>query len=131
MKNLNFRLLGVLGAILLIIAEFLPWISDQSLLDIYIFYTLVALEESFLFLFPLVSGIICLIGSLIIFYDLDYKINSALVNFVGLGFLLLFFIEVIPGEIVYISSLGLGFYFCIAGFMIILINVLNVLLMKE
>jgi hypothetical protein len=131
MKNINLRLLGLIGSILLIISEFLPWFSGQSLLDTYIFTTMVALEESFLFLFPLISGIICLIGSFIVFYDLDYKINSAIVNFIGLGFLLLFFFDIIPTEIFYLSSLGVGFYCCIAGFLIILINILIILLIKE
>ncbi len=131
MKNLNIRLVGILGSILLIISEFLPWISGQSLLEIYIFYTYVNVEESFLFLFPLVSGIICLIGSLIVYYEPDYKINSVIVNFIGLGFLLLFFFEIIPSEVFYISSLQIGFYCCIAGFFIALINVIIVLMINE
>ena len=131
MKNWNLRLVGLFGSILLIISEFLPWISGFSLLDIYIFSTYVALEESFLFLFPLVSGIICLIGNIIVYYSLEYKINSVIVNFIGLGFLLLFFFEIIPGEIFYISGLQIGFYCCIAGFCIVLINVINVLMISE
>jgi len=131
MKNLNLRLVGLLGSILLIISEFLPWFSGQSLLDIYIFSTYVAVEESFLFLFPLISGIICLIGNIIVYYDIEYKINSVIVNFIGLGFLLLFFFEIIPGEVFYISGLQIGFYCCIAGFFIVLINVINVLMISE
>ncbi len=131
MKILNLRLIGLLGAVLLIISEFLPWFSGQSLFDIYIFSTYFAIEESFLFLFPLVSGIICLIGSFIVYYDVDYKVNSAIVNFIGLGFLLLFFFDLIPKEIFYLSNLGLGFYFCVAGFVISLINILFVLIIKE
>ena len=131
MKNLNLRLVGLLGSILLIISEFLPWISGQSLLEIYVFYTYVKVEESFLYLFPLVSGIICLIGCIIVYYDSDYKINSVIVNFIGLGFLLLFFFEIIPGEVFYISGLQIGFYICIAGFFIVLINVIIILLINE
>lgn len=131
MKNWNLRLVGVFGSILLIISEFLPWISGQSLLDIYIFSTYVAVEESFLFLFPLISGIICLIGSIIVYYNVEYKINSVIVNFIGLGFLLLFLFEIIPSEVGYISGLQIGFYCCIAGFFIVLINVINVLTISE
>lgn len=131
MKNWNLRLVGVFGSILLIISEFLPWISGQSLLDIYIFSTYVAVEESFLFLFPLISGIICLIGSIIVYYNVEYKINSVIVNFIGLGFLLLFLFEIIPSEVGYISGLQIGFYCCIAGFFIVLINVINVLMISE
>jgi hypothetical protein len=131
MKNWNLRLGGLLGSILLIISEFLPWISGQSLLDIYIFSTYVAVEESFLFLFPFISGIICLIGSIIVYYNVEYKINSVIVNFIGLGFLLLFLFEIIPSEVGYISGLQIGFYCCIAGFFIVLINVINVLMINE
>ena len=131
MKNWNLRLGGLLGSILLIISEFLPWISGQSLLDIYIFSTYVAVEESFLFVFPLISGIICLIGSIIVYYNIEYKINSVIVNFIGLGFLLLFLFEIIPSEVGYISGLQIGFYCCIAGFFIVLINVINVLMINE
>lgn len=131
MKNWNLRLGGLLGSILLIISEFLPWISGQSLFVIYVFFTFSNVEESFLYLFPLVSGIICLIGSIIVYYNVEYKINSVIVNFIGLGFLLLFFFEIIPGEILYISGLQIGFYCCIAGFFIVLINVINVLMISE
>ena len=131
MKNWNLRLVGVFGSILLIVSEFLPWISGQSLLDIYIFSTYVAVEESFLFLFPLISGIICLIGSIIVYYNVEYKINSVIVNFIGLGFLLLFLFEIIPSEVGYISGLQIGFYCCIAGFFIVLISVINVLTISE
>lgn len=131
MNSLNLRLVGLIGSILLIISEFLPWISGQSLLEIYIFYTYVKVEESFLLLFPLVSGIICLIGSIIVYYNVDYKINSVIVNFIGLGFLLLFLFEIIPSELGYISGLQIGFYCCIAGFFIVLINVINVLMISE
>jgi len=131
MNSLNLRLIGLLGSILLIISEFLPWISGLSLFEIYICSTYVQIEESFLFLFPLISGIICLIGSIIVYYDVEYKINSVIVNFIGLGFLLLFLFEIIPSEIGYISGLQVGFYCCIAGFFIVLINVINVLMINE
>ena len=131
MNSLNLRLVGLIGSILLIISEFLPWISGLSLFDIYIFSTYVEIEESFLFLFPLISGIICLIGSIIVYYNVDYKINSVIVNFIGLGFLLLFLFEIIPSELGYISSLQIGFYCLIAGFFIVLINVINVLMINE
>ena len=131
MKNWNLRLVGLFGSILLIISDFIPWISGQSLFDIYVFFTYSNVEESFLYLFPLVSGIICLIGSFIVYYNFEYKINSVIVNFIGLGFLLLFFFEIIPGEVNYISGLQIGFYCCIAGFFIVLINVINVLMINE
>ena len=40
-KNyLDLKLIGLIGALLLIISEFLPWFSEYSLLEIYSFYAL-------------------------------------------------------------------------------------------
>lgn len=130
-NNFDYRLIGLIGSILLIISEFLPWFSGFSCFDIYILYTIVAVEQSFLYLFPLVSGIICLIGSILIIYNKSYKINSVLINLIGLGFLILFLFELIPGELFYLQRAGLGFYFCIAGFLISIIGVVLILQSKE
>jgi len=130
-RILNYRLIGLIGSILLIASEFLPWFSGFSCFDIYIIYTIVAVEKSFLYLFPLVSGIICLIGSILIIYDKSYKINSVLINLIGLGFLILFLFEIVPGELFYLQNAGIGFYFCIAGFLITIISVIIILLENE
>jgi len=129
--HIDYRLIGLVGSILLIISEFLPWFSGFSCLDIYILYTIVAVEESFLYLFPLISGIICLIGSILIILDQSYKINSVLINFIGLGFLILFLFEIIPGELFYLPSTGIGFYLCISGTLITMIGIITILLSKE
>ena len=130
---LDFRLVGLVGSILLIVSEFLPWFSGFSLFDAYILYTITAVEESFIFLFPLISGIICLVASLLIIYNLEYKINSVIITFIGLGFLTLFLVDFIPGELFYLSKagVGIGFYLCIAGFMIMIINIILILITKE
>lgn len=133
-KNLNFldfRFVGLVGSILLIVSEFLPWFSGFSLFDAYILYTITAVEESFIFLFPLISGIICLIASLLIIYNLEYKINSVIITFIGLGFLTLFLVDFVPGELFYLSKAGIGFYLCIIGFMIMVINIMLILITKE
>src|SRR5665648_293356 len=101
-RYLDFRLLGLTGSILLILSQFLPWFSNQSLLYIYMISTSVAIEDSFLYLFPLICGIICLVGTVVIIYNLDYKINSVIINFIGLGFFLMFIIVIILKEFVYI-----------------------------
>ncbi|MFX1394700.1 MAG: hypothetical protein ACFFAH_14160 [Promethearchaeota archaeon] len=129
--SINNRLIGFVGSILLIISEFLPWFSGFSCFDIYILYTFVAVEESFLYLFPLISGIICLIGSILIIFDRLYKINSVLISLLGLGFLILFLFEIIPDELFYLPRVGIGFYFCIAGFLITMIGVIVILLSEE
>ena len=130
-KYLDFRLLGLTGSILLIISQFLAWFSDQSLLYIYIITTSVAIEDSFLYLFPLISGIICLGGSVLIVYKIEYRINSVIINLVGLGFFLVFIFEIVTKEFIYLPTAQIGFYFSIIGSILIFFDILNVLMIKE
>jgi len=130
-RYLDFRLLGLTGSILLILSQFLPWFSNQSLLYIYMISTSVAIEDSFLYLFPLICGIICLVGAIVIIYNLDYKINSVIINFIGLGFFLIFIFEIIPKELLYIPYAEIGFYFSIVGSILIFFEILNILLAKH
>jgi len=130
-RYLDFRLLGLTGSVLLVLSQFLPWFSNQSLLSIYIISTSVAIEDSFLYLFPLICGIICLVGAIVILYNLDYKINSVIINFIGLGFFLIFIIEIIPRELIYIPYAEIGFYFSVVGSILIFFEILNILLTKQ
>ncbi len=130
-RYLDFRLLGLTGSVLLILSQFLPWFSNQSLLYIYIISVSVAIEDSFLYLFPLICGIICLVGAIVILYNLDYKINSVIINFIGLGFFLIFIIEIIPRELLYIPYAEIGFYFSVIGSILIFFEILNILLTKQ
>ncbi|MFX1434096.1 MAG: hypothetical protein ACFFB1_10005, partial [Promethearchaeota archaeon] len=59
------------------------------------------------------------------------RINSVIINFVGFGFFLIFIFELIPQEIAYIQSAGIGFYMSIAGAILIFFHNLNILLTKE
>jgi len=130
-KYLDFRLLGLTGSILLIISQFLSWFSDNSLLYIYIITTSVAIEDSFLYLFPLISGIICLVGTGLIVYKIDYRINSVIINFVGLGFFLIFIFEIVTKEFIYLPTAQIGFYFSIIGSILVFFDIINVLIIKE
>ena len=130
-KYLDFRLLGLTGSILMIISQFLSWFSNQSLLYIYIITTSVAIEDSFLYLFPLISGIICLVGTGLIVYKIDYRINSVIINLVGLGFFLIFIFEIVTKEFIYLPTAQIGFYFSIIGSILIFFDILNVLIIKE
>lgn len=130
-KYLDFRLLGLTGSILLILSQFLSWFSNQSLLHIYIITTSVAIEDSFLYLFPLICGIICLVGTIVIIYNLEYRINSVIINFIGLGFFMIFLIEIIPKNIDYLSNAEIGFYFSIIGSILIFFDIINILISKE
>ena len=130
-KYLDFRLLGLAGSILLILSQFLSWFSNQTLLQIYIITTSVAIEDSFLYLFPLICGIVCLVGTIVIMYNLEYRINSVIIKFIGLGFFLVFAIKIIPEEIIYLPGAGIGFYFSIIGAILVFFDILNILLTRD
>ena len=108
-KLLDFKLFCIIGSLLIIISMFLPWITIISLFDLYILYTSIQIQDSFLYLFPLISGIICFIGGCMLIYNEDFRINSIIVNFIGLGFLLFFFFDFIPKEIDFLANSGIGF----------------------
>ena len=132
LKKIYFVLvLGLSGPILLILSEFFSWFSDYNLIELYVLYTDLQIENSFLFLFPLISGIICLIANVLVIYKAEFRIKSIILSFVGLGFQLLFFIDHITQEIDFIYDAGLGLYLGVFGFLLIVINVINVLYTVE
>ena len=130
-KYLDFRLLGLIGGFFLIFSEFLSWFSGNSLIDLFIIYLSLEIEYSFLYVFPIISGIICLIGTILILYNENYRINTVIINFVGLGFYLVFIFELIPREFPYVIYAEIGFYISVSGGILILFDILNILLMKE
>jgi len=130
-RYFNLKLLGIISSILILISEFLPWISNYSLLEHYILYTQIKIQESFLYLFPLVAGIICGFGSILVIYDIEYKIKSVVINFIGLGFLLIFFFDFIPNEMIFFTGTEIGLYVCITGAILMVFHLINLLLLKE
>ena len=62
-------ILGISGPILLILSEFFFWFSDYNLFELYVIFTDLQIENSFLFLFPLISGVICLIANGLVIYN--------------------------------------------------------------
>ena len=128
LKKIYFVLiLGLSGPILLILSEFFSWFSDYNLIELYVLYTDLQIEYSFLFLFPLIRGIICLIANVLVIYKAEFRIKSIILSFVGLGFQLLFFIDHISQEIEFIYDAGVGLYLGLFGFILIVINIINVL----
>ncbi|MCJ7651521.1 MAG: hypothetical protein MUP85_23180 [Candidatus Lokiarchaeota archaeon] len=126
-KYIDLRLIGLVGSCLLIISQFSSWYSGLTLINIYLITTSVAIEDSFLYLFPLISGSICFIGTFLVLYKLEYKLNSVIINFIGLGFFLIFIFEIVPKDFPYLVSAEIGFYFAVIGALLILLDILNVL----
>jgi len=130
-KYLNANIIGFIGSLIIIISEFFSWFSNYNLLEIYIFTSSVELADSFLFLFPIMSGIICLIASSLVIIKTELKVKSVIISFVGLGFLIIFFIDYISQEFEFISNAGMGFYLGIIGFLLVLVHIINTLLTIE
>lgn len=130
-KYIDLKLFGVFGSILMIVSQFIIWYSGMSLFDIYLIMTSIALEDSFLFLFPLISGSISLIGSALTLLKEEYRINSVIIIFIGLGFFLIFLIELIPQDFPYLSTVELGFYISIIGAILVLLNIINILIQNK
>ena len=130
-KYIDLKLFGVIGSILMIISQFIIWYSGLSLFDIYLIVTSIALEDSFLFLFPLISGSICLVGCVLTLIKEEYRINSVIIVFIGLGFFLIFLIELIPQDFPYLGTAELGFYLSIVGAILVLLDIINVLMINK
>ena len=78
MKPKNIYLVLLLGLscpILLILSEFFSWFSDYNLIELYVIITDSQIEDSFLFLFPIISGVICLIANGLVIYNSEFKIK--------------------------------------------------------
>ncbi|MHA1914098.1 MAG: hypothetical protein ACW986_13645 [Promethearchaeota archaeon] len=126
-RFLNIQLLVLIGPILLILSEFFPWFSDENLIELYIIFTSGQIEESFLFLFPLICGTICVIASGLIIYRIELRIKFVILSLLGLGFQLLFFIFYISKVIAFSPEAGAGLYLGVFGFLLIIINLIYVL----
>lgn len=129
-KEVNyFSYIGAIGGIFVILSEFLPWFSDNNLILIFI---LSAFDpDAFVYFFPLMSGIICLSGSFLYIFRQDLKINSIIIQLIGLGFNTIFILDFIVNQIVFILTIQLGFYFFIVGFSLIFIEIITKLTWKE
>ncbi|MHA1885312.1 MAG: hypothetical protein ACXADU_07445 [Promethearchaeota archaeon] len=130
-RFLNIQLLILIGPILLILSEFFPWFSDENLIELYVIFTLGQIGDSFLFLFPIISGIICLIASGLIIYKIELRIKFVILSFLGLGFQLLFFIFYISEVIAFFPEAGAGLYLGVFGFLLIIINLIYVLTVAD
>ncbi|MFX1310724.1 MAG: hypothetical protein ACFE8C_13565 [Promethearchaeota archaeon] len=130
-KYINSYILGVIGSFIVILSEFFSWFSDYNLIEEFVIRSIIAIEDSFLYLFPLLSGIICLIASILVIYKIELKVKSVIIFLVGLGFFVIFFIDYIIQEIASFPNPGIGFYLGVAGFLLIFFNLLNMLLAKE
>jgi hypothetical protein len=119
--------LGLIGPILVILSEFFPWFSEYNLIELYIFFFTANDANSYVFLFPLISGLICLSAHILVIAKPKFRIKSVIFSFIGLGFQLFFFIDHIAQEIEFLSNASTGLYLGIFGFIFIIINIIYVL----
>jgi hypothetical protein len=130
-KIFDLRLLGIIGSILMILSQFLSWYSGISLFSIYLIMISFSLGDSFLFLFPLISGSITLVGTLLILLKGEYKVNSVIIIFIGLGFFLIFLVELIPQDLPYMGTVEIGFYLSVVGALLVLFDIINILIQRR
>jgi hypothetical protein len=130
-KIFDLRLLGIIGSILMILSQFLSWYSGISLFSIYLIMISFSLGDSFLFLFPLISGSITLVGTLLILFKGEYKVNSVIIIFIGLGFFLIFLVELIPQDLPYMGTVEIGFYLSVVGAILVLLDIINILIQRR
>ncbi len=127
-KYQNFNILGIIGSILIIISEFIPWFSSISLFEYYLITIYSALQDAFLYLFPLMSGIICLAGNILMFFDPKHRLRFGILNIIGLGFLFIFLLQFIPiHPLSYIIN-HIGIYIFFTGFILVILNLINKLI---
>lgn len=129
-KNIDyFTYMGIIGGLLVTISEFLPWFSNNSLILIYLLSSIS--PQAFIYFFPLMSGIICLFGSSLYGLRPNLKINSIIIELVGLGFNTIFILDFIVNQVSYLLAIQIGFYFFIIGFSLIFIEIISKLIQKE
>ncbi|MFX1478784.1 MAG: hypothetical protein ACFFCI_11700 [Promethearchaeota archaeon] len=124
-------LLGLIGPILIILSEFFPWFSEYNLIELYTIFFTTGDTNSYLFLFPLISGFICLIANILVIVKSKFRIKSVIISFIGLGFQIFFFIHHIAQEIEFLPNANIGLYLGIFGFIFIIINIIYVLSIVE
>ncbi len=122
--------LGVIGSVLLIISEFLPWLENNILFMLYVIKISTAIEDAFLYLFPIISGVICLGANIWFIYNRRYKIKAIIVDILGLSFLLIFLFELIPSNFPQLF-IGIGIYICILALILIVIDLIQKLKFGE
>lgn len=129
-KLVNYlKFVGIVGGMVVIISTFLPWFSDNSLYLMYIYSG--ADSDSFVYFFPIMSGIICVIGSFLYILRPYLKINSVIIELIGLGFNLLFLLDFIANHGAYILNIQFGFYLFVIGLILIFIEIYIKLQQKE
>ena len=130
LKNLRyFNYFGIIGGVMVIISTLFPWFSTNNIFSMYIISG--ASPDSFIYFFPIMSGIICLAGSILFVFRHNLKINSVIIEMIGLGFNLLFMLDFITNHGQYLLNTQIGFYIFVVGFALIFWEVIAKLYQKE
>jgi hypothetical protein len=121
-------LIGLLGSILIIISEFLPWFSSTTLFGFYFITIDIKIENAFLYLFPLMSGLICLSGNILIIIDDSHRTKFAILDLFGLSFILIFLLQIIPIHSFSFLFNYSGIYVFMSGLILIILNLIDELI---
>ncbi len=119
----NVYICGFIGAILIILAEILPWHSG------YIGFELIWLQ-SFTYSFPLFGGIFVLVGAIIGLLAPKRQIAPVLFQFSGLSLVLLFLLDYLQINWEFLDNAQTGFYSLIVGIAIVFLEIIAALMVK-
>jgi hypothetical protein len=108
---------GVLGSALIILSEFLDWSLGFSA-----YITAVYYDDSYFF--PLIGGILALIGVMIGFFAPKKRIAGILIQFFGLSILLIFLFDYMANNWIFLPNAQLGVYLYVTGIFLTFIEVI-------
>ncbi len=113
-KKLVLAVCGGLAGFLLLLSEFLPWFSNHSAIQLSYWRNFI--PEYFIYLSPLLAGLIFLISVvLLIWKNPSNIIIPLLLIFSSITLMLVFIIDFLQLDHVYLNSVQIGFYICLGG----------------
>ncbi|MHA1733733.1 MAG: hypothetical protein ACTSU5_17440 [Promethearchaeota archaeon] len=105
--------LGFTSGVLLLVSGFLPWFSGYSAIQLANLESLI--PQYITYISPVTSGIVCILGMVVLTLKRDKVLQGVLVLVVSAGVLLVFFVDFLQLDNVYVSTIEVGFYVCLVG----------------
>jgi len=109
---------------LIIVADLLPWHSNHSGFDL-------GLLIGFIYWFPLIGGLIILVGVILGFVIPRQQIATVLLQFFGLSLELMFLVDYLGINLQFLNNVQAGFYSLIIGICVVFLDIIGTLLSKR
>lgn len=127
-NRLVLTLLGFLAGLLLVVAEFLPWFSGHTAMEISFWNQFV--PQFGVYFFPLLSGMATLAAAVLYAWSPRRKFYSALLDVISLSLIFLFYLQIFHLDFIYVGSIQVGFYVCLLGTILVFLEVIVLLLVE-